>query len=214
MKYYLILFLFNSWFLFSQEIIISVGENFTKYDYYNSLGEKNIDFSRGRGVSYNLGYYKSLENCRCNFESFSFSGALSLDNYNALINSSNSVIYKTEYVGLSLTGYNSLRRTRYTDFQIKYGGHFQKLIEGEQFIGPKGYNLKNYTEFNGNWIAPFIGAQVKLKTELIHFYVGWNISKHFNLTNKGTENLRFINNSFSFGVSIPLKEQYCDYCNY
>ena len=58
MKYFLngLLFILVCSVSFGQETYLSVGRNFTTYDFTNSSGESNLDLQNSSGASYEVGY--------------------------------------------------------------------------------------------------------------------------------------------------------------
>lgn len=201
MKLKLLLFSCIVWFQLglSQEIYFHFGNNFTTYDYKNSLGNFNGNIKSSSGSAYELGYNYSFK------DKFTYSGSLVWDQYNA--KGSNGVslyAWNTNYLGIqNAISYAVLKTRSELEINLKAGVTTSFIANGQQLLNNRYYDLTQYEEFKGIVIQPLIGMQVKY---LVNDYFGVSLNYIFSksLPKSGLESLSFNTNQVQLGFYFPL----------
>lgn len=201
MKLKLLLFSCIVWFQLglSQEIYFHFGNNFTTYDYKNSLGNSNGNIKSSSGSAYELGYNHSFK------DKFTYSGSLVWDQYNA--KGSNGVslyAWNTNYLGIqNAISYAVLKTRSELEINLKAGVTTSFIANGQQLLNNRHYDLTQYEEFKGIVIQPLIGMQVKY---LVNDYFGVSLNYIFSksLPKSGLESLSFNTNQVQLGFYFPL----------
>lgn len=201
------LFLFN--FSISQEIFFKAGKNFTNYSYKNSLGKSISGLEGSVGSNYELGFDFFFDDADSSLESrFSYSLSLCLNQFNAKGGDfNNTYVWNTNYLGLQNMVYASIIKSPdyYFDFKLKLGFNTSKFISGQQFINNTKYNLNKYDEFNGLFIQPLVGMDLRLDlSRELSFYFSYIHSQAFNISNNSSERLNFINHQIQVGIQYTL----------
>ena len=183
----------------SQEMYLHIGKNFTTYDYKNSFGNSNSNVKISSGNAYELGYDHGFK------KKFTYSGSLTWNQYNA--KGSNGVslyAWNTNYVGIqNAISYTVLKTRNELEIKFKAGINTSIIINGEQLLNNRYYDLTQYDEFKGLIIQPLIGMQVKyLVTDYISLSLNYMLSK--SLPKTGTESLSFGTNQMQLGLHFPL----------
>lgn len=203
MKNYLFLFiLIATSQVFSQEVYLNTGKNFTKYIYKNSLGQSNSNLQSGTGNFYEIGLAKPFEN-----ENLLYSFGLSLNEYNAVGgNAVNSYRWDTKYLGI--TGglvYSFFPNKGDLNFLLNAGLKGATIIYGKQEIDGIYYDLVHQKEFSGIVMEPSIGFQVKYHIPSFGFLsVGYNFCKSLDISNTTEEKLSFNTHQIQLGVHFPI----------
>ena len=184
---------------FSQEIYLKTGKNFTSYDYKDSTVKTNSDIKSISGSTYELGYQYGIN------DRVFYSGSLTWNQYNA--KGSNGVslyAWNTNYVGIqNAISYTVLKTRNELEIKFKAGINTSLIINGEQLLNNRYYDLTQYDEFKGLIIQPLIGMQVKyLVTDYISLSLNYMLSK--SLPKTGTESLSFGTNQMQLGLHFPL----------
>jgi len=192
--------------LFSQEIYLNTGKNFTKYEYKNSFRQLNSNLQSGTGNFYEVGLTKPFTD-----EHFIYSAGLSLNDYNAIGgNSANSYRWDTKYLGLKggfaysfpPNGYNTGQNL---NFVLNAGLKGQFIIYGKQEIDGVYFDLVHNEEFSGLIVEPSIGFQVKYFISSFGFLsLGYSYCVGINVSNTSEEKLSFSTHQIGLGFHFPL----------
>jgi len=208
MKNYLFLFiLIATSQVFSQEVYLNTGKNFTKYIYKNSLGQSNSNLQSGTGNFYEVGLTKPFTK-----KNMLYSFGLSLNEYNAIGGiASSSYRWDTKYLGVqgglsySFFPYSTGSKNN-LDFLIKTGLKGATIIYGKQEIDGIYYDLVHQKEFSGIVLEPSIGFQVKYHILSFGFLsIGYNFCKSLNISNTTEEKLSFNTHQIQLGFHFPIK---------
>ena len=201
-KYSLLLLLFSGCYVHAQEVFLTAGQNFTKYDYKNSLGVSNPNLRNGDGSFYQLGMAFNLGS-----EELNYAVSLVYNQLNAVGGSRTSnYAWNTNYVGIQ----NELNYVLFQDYdsfkvKTKLGCATSTIIKGEQYINNVVYDISNQEEFKGILIQPNIGINFQYSLDRdIEFSVGYEFSKAFNVSNNSPEKLSFTNNQIHLGVHFLI----------
>lgn len=201
MKLQLLLFSCIVWFQLglSQEIYFHFGNNFTTYDYKNSVGNSNSNIKSGSGSAYELGYNRSFK------DKFTYSGSLIWNQFNAKGSNGVSVYgWNTNYLGIqNAVSYTILKTRSEFGIYLKAGVATSFIIKGQQLLNNRYYDLTQYEEFKGLVIQPLIGMQVKYLVN-DYFGVSLNYILSKSLPKSGLESLSFDTNQAQLGFYFPL----------
>jgi hypothetical protein len=188
----------------AQSYYFNFGQNFTKYDYKNSLGQRNSNLKSDKGVIVDFGYQWNIsEN-----EKWHYNAGLSFQQFNATGKSATyDYSWKTDYLGIQ----NSLSYDIYTSndeevsVRINAGFTGSKIIKGEQMINNTSYNLTKEEEFKGLFLQPHIGLENEfLINESIKLGLGYRFSKAYRINSDSKESLNFINNSIYLNFKYSI----------
>ena len=201
-KYSLLLLLFSGCYVHAQEVFLTAGQNFTKYDYKNSLGVSNPNLRNGDGSFYQLGMAFNLGS-----EELNYAVSLVYNQLNAVGGSRTSnYAWNTNYVGIQ-NEINYVLFQDYDSFKVKtkLGCATSTIIKGEQYINNVVYDISNQEEFKGILLQPNIGINFQYSLDRdIEFSVGYEFSKAFNVSNNSPEKLSFTNNQIHLGVHFLI----------
>lgn len=208
------LFLFFSFTGLSQSILFKTGLNMTKYEYTNSKNKTNNNIMSSTGSFYEIGYsipiktgnYGKRRGYGRNSKLYATS-SVTLNQYNAKGgNNVDAYSWNTNYLGWNnYLNFSFLDKKKFIDISIKGGLGISTIINGKQQIGGEVFDLKFNKEFNGMWISPLIG--INLKYDLFndtYLSLGYDFSKVIS-TNKNSESLSFFNKQLGFGILINIK---------
>ena len=200
----------------AQSVFFNTGLNITSYDYSNATNDIGNRLNSASGSFYELGYTKQIKTGKRGkyrgygpYSRLSFSSSFSLNQYNTTGgNLIDSHVWNTNYLGWNnLLSYSFLNQKDFLDVGLKLGFGLSTIINGTQLIGGQSLDLKINDEFNGLWVSPIIGLQIKYDIfQDVVLSFGYNFSKLF--SSKGEvkgESLSFNNNQISFGVIIYTK---------
>jgi hypothetical protein len=166
----LLTILFSSYCL-AQEVFFKAGKNFTTYDYKNSAGIKVVELSPGEGFSYEIGLGFSIPLSRVkqysqkekvNDGRIRLRNEISLmaNHYNAHGGDMNSnYSYKTSFGGIQ-NQLSILAQIGKLEFGILGIVGVNKLISGTQVINNERYKLKDYQEFQREFLHTGFGGSV------------------------------------------------------
>ncbi len=206
-KHVLFLLLFTGCYLQAQELFISNGKNFTKYDYKNSLGKTNPNIRNGEGSFYEMGLAFKL-NKSADANKLSYAVSVVYNQFNA-VGGTSTVEYswKTNYLGVqNALHYTLFQTSKSFKIKSKLGCATSTIIKGEQFINNVMYDISKQEEFKGITIQPNVGIDFQYAINPnIKISAGYEFSKAFNVSNSSTEDLSFTNNQIHFGLQFPLK---------
>ena len=205
-KHVLFLLLFSGCYMQAQELFISNGKNYTKYDYKNSLGKTNPNIRSGEGTFYEMGMAFQL-NKSATSNKFSYAVSLVYNQFNAVGGTSTAnYAWKTNYLGVQ----NALNYTLFQNkdaFKVKtkLGVATSTIIKGEQHINNVVYDITKHEEFSGITIQPNIGIDFQYAiNKNIKISSGYEFSKAFNVSNSSAEDLSFTNNQIHFGLHFSI----------
>jgi hypothetical protein len=203
LSYFVILFLsLNA--ANAQGYYFNFGQNFTKYDYKNSLGQRNSNIKSDNGIMADFGYQWNISSN----EKWQYKAGLSYQQFNATGKSASfDYSWTTNYLGIQ----NSLSYDLYTsnddEVSIKINSGFtgSKIISGEQMIDNVRYNLTKEEEFKGLFLQPHLGIENEfLINESIKIGLGYRFSKAFRLNSDSKEKLNFINNTLYLNFKYSI----------
>lgn len=206
-NYFLFTILIVTCQVFSQEVYLNTGKNFTKYIYKTPLGQSNLSIQSGAGSFYEIGVTKPII-----YKNLFYSFGLSFDEYNAIGgNSANSYRWDTKYLGIQ--GGLSYSFFPYTlnskddlDFLIGIRLNAATIIYGKQEVDGVYYDLINQKEFSGIVLQPSIGFQLKYRIPSFGFLsIGYSFGKSLNISNTTEEILSFNTNQIGLGFHFIIK---------
>ena len=188
----------------AQGYYFNFGQNFTKYDYKNSLGQRNSNIKSDNGIMADFGYQWNISSN----EKWQYKAGLSYQQFNATGKSATfDYSWTTNYLGIQ----NSLSYDLYTsnddEVSIKINSGFtgSKIIKGEQMIDNVRYNLTKEEEFKGLFLQPHLGIENEfLINESIKIGLGYRFSKAFRLNSDSKEKLNFINNTLYLNFKYSI----------
>jgi hypothetical protein len=205
-KYLLFYLVFSGCYLQAQELFISNGKNFTKYDYKNSFGISNPNIRSGEGSFYQLGLDFKLDNSD-DSSKLSYAVSVVYNQFNAVggISSAN-YAWKTNYLGIqNALNYTLFQNLKLFQVKTKLGCATSTIIKGEQYINNVVYNISKQEEFKGITIQPNIGVDFEyVINQNIKISAGYEFSKAFNVSNSSAEELSFTNNQIHFGLHFSI----------
>lgn len=206
-KYLLFLLVSSGCLVHAQELFISNGKNFTKYDYKNSLGKTNPNIRSGEGSFYEMGMAFTL-NKSADANKLSYAVSMVYNQFNAVGGTSTAnYAWKTNYLGIqNALHYTLFQTSKSFKIKTKLGCATSTIIKGEQYINNVVYNISKQAEFKGITIQPNVGIDFQYAiNQNIKISAGYEFSKAFNVSNKSKEELSFTNNQIHFGLHFPLK---------
>ena len=205
-KYLLFLLVSSGCLVHAQELFISNGKNFTKYDYKNSLGKTNPNLRSGEGSFYEMGMAFTL-NKSADSNKLSYAVSMVYNQFNAVGGTSTAnYAWKTNYLGIqNALNYTLFQNSKSFKLKTKLGCATSTIIKGEQYINNVVYNISKQEEFKGITLQPNIGIDFQyFINQNIKISAGYEFSKAFNISNASDEKLSFINNQIHFGLHFPL----------
>lgn len=206
-KHVLFLLLFTGCYLQAQELFISNGKNFTKYDYKNSFGKTNPNIRNGEGSFYEMGLAFKL-NKSADANKLSYTVSVVYNQFNAVGGTSTAnYAWKTNYLGIqNALHYTLFQTSKSLKIKTKLGCATSTIIKGEQYINNVMYDISKQEEFKGLTIQPNVGIDFQYAINPnIKISAGYEFSRAFNVSNKSKEELSFTNNQIHFGLHFPLK---------
>ncbi len=189
---------------YSQAYYFNFGQNFTKYDYKNSLGQRNSNIKSDNGFMVDFGYQWNLSSN----PKWQYKAGLSFQQFNAVGQSASfDYSWTTNYLGIQ----NSFSYDVYTsndeEMSIKINSGFtgSTIIKGEQMIDNTRYNLTKQEEFKGLFLQPHLGLENEFFiNESIKLGLGYRFSKAFRINSDSKESLNFINNSIYINFKYSI----------
>jgi hypothetical protein len=180
----------------AQGYYFNFGQNFTKYDYKNSQGQRNSNLKSDNGITVDFGYQWIISDN----EKWHYKAGLSFQQFNAKgQNDTFNYSWVTNYLGIQ----NGVSYDVYTssddDFVINLNTGFtaSKIIKGEQLINNSSYDLTKENEFKGLFLQPHLGVENEIKlNDFAVLGLGYRFSKAIRSSTPESESLNFINNAF------------------
>lgn len=205
-KHFLVPLLMASFQMFSQEVYINTGKNFSNYEYRYSGGQLNTQLQSGSGNYYEVGMGFPFTN-----EHFSYTLGLSLTDYNAIAgNTANSYRWDTKFLGLKggfeYNVFSNKHEVYHSfDFILNAGFIGESIIYGKQEIDGAIYDLVHDNEFSGVVLESSIGCKVKYQLPSFGFLsVGYNFCYSVNVSHSSTEQLAFRTHQIGLGFHFPI----------
>jgi len=185
-------------------VFISVGKNFTYYDYSNTFGSNNPTVRSSGGINFELGkrgiiYFDFL------MTKLMLSSSVSLNEYNAEGGNDNlSYKWETTYFGLNLFATaQTLNLIGGISFELSGGAGISHIVYGRQKLGSSTFNLISNNEFDGIFFKPFVefGANF-YNTNKVNASILINSSRDISLDSNSDQYLNFNNFQIKFRICI------------
>jgi hypothetical protein len=193
---------------YSQSFYFKTGKNFSNYNFsYSVVGSETtkVKLQSDSGTFYELGVATPFGTSR-----FSYELGVSLNELNSMVESpAKSVKYKTEYIGLDNAIVFSVIRSKRLVLDTKLGLGVETMIFGKQEIGGLLYDLKEFNEFNGFFIRPSLGTQLKfVASNELSFAVGCDYHYDvFNTKNTSNQSLLIHTGQVNFGMYYTMDKK-------
>jgi hypothetical protein len=201
-KYLFLLALITSCQVFSQEVYIKLGKNYTKYNYKNALLQSSSNLQSGTGNSYEVGIIKPFVN-----EHVFYGLGISLNEYNAIGGTSaSSYRWDTQYLGAKANIYYSLfPNSKNINLLLNCGLNGSTIIYGKQEIDGTYYDLVHQKEFSGIWIGSSAGVQIKYQIESFGYLsLDYSFIQNLNVSNTTKEKLSLSSQQIALGFHFPI----------
>jgi hypothetical protein len=198
----LILFLFTAIYsVKSQDLSLSVGTNFTKFDLKNPESFTITPLQSGSGSFFELNY-----SIPSTVQKLQYTLGFGVNEYNALAgNLANSYSWQTKYLGLRTGFQYDLITFKKLKIVPQLGMNFSTLIYGKQQINGAVYDLKSNNEFSGLKLIPYLGFTAKYKiNDLAFASIGYNYSVSFKPELTSQEYLTFSTNQIVLGLHFNV----------
>lgn len=190
----------------SQELYFTLGRNTTSYDFSSEIGNSNLNLISDQGLSFNAGYIHQFKYDKgltfrigVTYNEFNATGGNSVSNY----------AWQTSYLGIqSGLGFNLFfSKNKLFNFKLNTGLNISTIMDGEQTINNRSYDISNQREFSGVFLEPTIGPEIRYKLDSLFCITGsYNFSKAFNLSNGSDEKLSFSNRQFQLGLVFNINK--------
>jgi len=185
--------------IYSQEIYMKGGRNYTNYVFKNTAGN-NVGLQSGSGSFYEVGYVIPVQG-----DVLKYAVGLSLNEYNAFGNDATDYSWNTQYAGVENTVSYSFVHTSGFDVDVHGGLGFSTIVYGKQEINGNYFDLTSQKEFSGLVISPKLGLQGAYNIEKeVFFSLGFNYCKGFNVTNSTSESLSFNTYQIQLGIHVSM----------
>lgn len=199
-----------------QDLFFKAGRNSTNYDYKNSLGQQVIDLSRDTGSSYEIGLgfpiYLGKNNKPENSDEHDrrirlhnqVSFAVNQYNVNGgdLINNYS---YETNFGGFN----DQIALVAHLgNLEVGVSGIIgvHRLMSGTQVINSKRYELKEFQEFQGEFLQTGWGASVSYPlVKSVFLSASYQQTKSRRPKMQDLEHVNFNSNTLLFGIHFNLK---------
>ena len=189
--------------IYSQDLNITTGTNFTKYNYTNSSGEENPNLNSSSGSFFEVSYSVPFNNTN----NFKYVLGVTLNQFNATGGDFlNNYSWNTNYLGImSGVKYKVTRAGNNIQVDFKGGFNLNKIIDGQQKINGQTFDLTQEKEFSSVGIQPFIGFEAAFfVSNYVGLTAGYSISKNLSVSNGSPEDLSFNNSRIEFGIIIEI----------
>lgn len=188
----------------AQGYYFNLGQNFTKYDYKNSLGQRNSNIKSDNGYLVDFGYQWNLSSN----PKWQYKAGLTFQQFNAVGQSASfDYSWTTNYLGIQNSFSYDIYTSNDEEMSIKINSGFtgSTIIKGEQMIDNTRYNLTKQEEFIGLFLQPHLGLENEfLINESIKLGLGYRFSKAFRINSDSNESLNFINNSIYINFKYSI----------
>ena len=189
--------------IYSQDLNITTGTNFTEYNYTNSSGEENPNLNSSSGSFFEVSYSVPFNNTN----NFKYVLGVTLNQFNATGGDFlNNYSWNTNYLGImSGVKYKVTRAGNNTQVDFKGGFNLNKIIDGQQKINGQTFDLTQEKEFSSVGIQPFIGFETAFfVSNYVGITAGYSVSKNLSVSNGSPEDLSFNNSRIEFGIIIEI----------
>lgn len=200
----------------AQDLFFKAGRNYTNYDYRNSLGLQVIDLSRGTGSSYEIGLgfpiYLSKNNKPANEDAHDRRIRLhnqvsfAVNQYNAIGGDLiNNYSYETNFGGFN----DQLALVAHLgNLEVGISGIIgvHKLMSGTQVINSKRYDLKDYREFQSEFLQTGLGGSVSYPlVKNVSLSASYQYTENRRPKMQDLEHVNFNSRTILFGIHFNLK---------
>ena len=189
--------------IYSQDLNITTGTNFTEYNYTNSSGEENPNLNSSSGSFFEVSYSVPFNNTN----NFKYVLGVTLNQFNATGGDFlNNYSWNTNYLGImSGVKYKVTRADNNIQVDFKGGFNLNKIIDGQQKINGQTFDLTQEKEFSSVGIQPFIGFEAAFfVSNYVGLTMGYSVSKNLSVSNGSPEDLSFNNSRIEFGIIIEI----------
>lgn len=189
--------------IYSQDLNITTGTNFTEYNYTNSSGEENPNLNSSSGSFFEVSYSVPFNNTN----NFKYVLGVTLNQFNATGGDFlNNYSWNTNYLGIiSGVKYKVTRPGNNIQVDFKGGFNLNKIIDGQQKINGQTFDLTQEKEFSSVGIQPFIGFETAFfVSNYVGITMGYSVSKNLSVSNGSPEDLSFNNSRIEFGIIIEI----------
>ena len=189
--------------IYSQDLNITTGTNFTEYNYTNSSGEENPNLNSSSGSFFEVSYSVPFNNTN----NFKYVLGVTLNQFNATGGDFlNNYSWNTNYLGImSGVKYKVTRAGNNIQVDFKGGFNLNKIIDGQQKINGQTFDLTQEKEFSSVGIQPFIGFEAAFfVSNYVGLTMGYSVSKNLSVSNGSPEDLSFNNSRIEFGIIIEI----------
>jgi len=203
--------------IYSQEVIVSAGTNYTDYSFASPANGAEENFSAtGSGSYIEVGYSKKLG--KKTSKSMSYSISVNLNEYNANSgNLANSYSWETSYIGVR----NGLSLPLFSmdnglGLNLGAGVNVSTIVHGQQNINGMIYDIAEHKEFEGLTAWGDVGLNLTFDfKENIKLALGYFMSKNYSLSgkdiwhnifysNEAIENVQFENSNLKLSLIYLL----------
>lgn len=201
-NYFLLALLLLSFQLFSQEIYLIMGKNYTKYHFKNTQLQSDPNLQVGVGNFYEIGIVKPFI-----IQHVFYTVGLSINDYNATEgDAANSYRWDTQFLGLNgKLGYSVFPKNKQIDLLLNLGINGSTIIYGKQEANGAYYNLINHKEFSGLWLGSTMGFQVKYQLKSMgSLSLGYDFCQNLNISNTTKEKLSLSTQHIQLGLYFPI----------
>ena len=189
--------------IYSQQLELIVGRNFTTYDYTNSEGASNPNLDGASGNYYELSYVVPFNSN----SGFSYLLGLTMNQFNATGGDyASSYSWDTNYLGVkSGVKYAITSNRSFIKANVKTGFGINRIINGQQKINGQTFDLTQEDEFTAVSVEPFLGIEARyFISDGVGLGIGYNYSKSFGVATSDTEKLNFNNSRLEFGITVQV----------
>ena len=188
----------------NSKLFISIGKNYTNYDYKNSIGEDNENVLNSDGFNFEIGKKGILHLNLIGIKTM-ISSSISINEYNAFGSTNQSLLkWDTTYIGTNFFAtIENFKVLGLFSFEVSGGIGLSHILYGKQQIDSEFYKLNSDNEFDGIFIKPFLefGKNFYQKNQTsIGLFL--NFSKDYSIDNNSDQNLNFDNFQVKFRLSI------------
>lgn len=199
---FLLAILIFSFQVFSQEVYLNTGINYTKYNFKSSLMKNDSNFHIGAGHFYEIGITKPFINKRV-----LYSIGISLNDYNSFKgDNANSYRWETQNLGLNgKISFSLFPKSKATDLLLNYGIIGSTIIYGKQEINGAYYDLVKQKEFSGLWLGNSLGVLVKHHIKSFgSLSLGYNFCQNLNVSNSTKEKITYDTQQVQLGFNFLI----------
>lgn len=188
--------------VFSQSVFFATGKNYTDFDFKTSQDVEVEEFSNGTGNFYEVGYTTPINKKN----TFRYSISINLNEYNSYGGDlATSYAWDTDYLGLNNSiELDVIKFGRKLKVSANGGFTAQTLINGQQRINGKTYDLMDSEDFNGLFANVGFGGSINyMISSKMGVAVGYNFTQAFAMTKtESSQLLNFMNQQLHFRLIL------------